>query len=146
MLPRAFEDAVMPLRCVFCGARSRDEERYICTACRNDLPWSNAPKAPAPAGLEAEVAPLHYAFPVDAALKAFKFRRRLFYAPAFADLLVEACSMLPADIDAVLPVPLHWRRQWWRGFNQAYEIATYQRVQMPCGLPWTRWGRASTSW
>lgn len=122
MLLRALENAVMPLRCVFCGTRSRDEERYICTGCRDDLPWSDAPAAPAPVGLEAEVAPMVYAFPVDAALKAFKFRRRLFYAPAFADLLVEACSLLPQDIDAVLPVPLHWRRQWWRGFNQAYEI------------------------
>jgi ComF family protein len=122
MLLRALENAVMPLRCVFCGTRSRDEERFICAGCHGDLPWSAAPLAPAPAGLEAEVAPLCYAFPVDAALKAFKFRRRLFYAPAFADLLVGACGLLPPDIDAVLPVPLHWRRQWWRGFNQAYEI------------------------
>lgn len=25
--------------------------------------------------------------------------------------------------DFVVPVPLHWRRRWWRGFNQAERIA-----------------------
>lgn len=123
MLLRAFEDALMPLRCVFCGDRSQATERYICTGCHADLPWRDTFTTPAPPGLETELAPLDYAFPIDAALKAYKFRRRLFYAPAFAQLLIEASGPLPADIDAVLPVPLHWRRRWWRGFNQAYEIA-----------------------
>jgi ComF family protein len=31
--------------------------------------------------------------------------------------------VLPEDVDAVMPVPLHWRRKWWRGFNQALEIS-----------------------
>jgi ComF family protein len=38
-------------------------------------------------------------------------------------LLSRSIDALPGDIDAVLPVPLHWRRQWMRGFNQAREIA-----------------------
>jgi len=69
------------------------------------------------------VAPLAYEFPVDAAIKALKFRRRLEYVPAFAEILCRAATDLPADIDAVLAVPLHWRRRWFRGFNQALEIA-----------------------
>ena len=68
------------------------------------------------------IAPLAYEFPVDSAIKALKFRRRLFYGPALARLLHHACTDLPEDIDAVLPVPLHWRRHWLRGFNQALEI------------------------
>ena len=28
-----------------------------------------------------------------------------------------------ADVDAVVPVPLHWTRQWKRGYNQAESIA-----------------------
>jgi ComF family protein len=65
---------------------------------------------------------LRYEFPVDAGLKALKFGRRLHYAPAFGDLLVARMHRLPADIDALLPVPLHWRRQAFRGFNQAAEL------------------------
>lgn len=66
---------------------------------------------------------LHYSFPVDVAIKALKFNRKLFYAPAFSEVLCQAALMLPDDIDAVLPVPLHWRRKAYRGFNQATEIA-----------------------
>ena len=123
MLLRAFEDALMPLCCVFCGSRSRPPERYICVGCHGDLPFieSAPPRASSP--LEHDIAPLAYEFPVDAAIKALKFRRKLFYAPAFSELLIEACPNLPDDIDAVLPVPLHWRRRWRRGFNQALEIA-----------------------
>jgi ComF family protein len=81
----------------------------------------------------AALAPLEYSFPVDAALKALKFKRRLDYAPAFAELLRRMISQLPDDIDALLPVPLHWRRHAMRGFNQAVELCGPLRKQM--GLP-----------
>jgi ComF family protein len=66
---------------------------------------------------------LHYSFPVDVAIKALKFNRRLFYVPAFSAVLCGAEKRLPEGLDAVLPVPLHWRRKAHRGFNQATEIA-----------------------
>ncbi len=74
-----------------------------------------------------------YAFPVDAALKALKFRRRLDYVPAFATLLTRTMGELPSDIDALLPVPLHWRRQLQRGFNQAVELG--RALHADTGLP-----------
>ena len=138
MLLRAFEDALMPLHCVFCGSRSRSPERCICVGCHSDLPFIESPPTPASSPLEYDVAPLAYQFPVDAVIKALKFRRKLFYAPALSELLIEACPNLPDDVDAVLPVPLHWRRRWWRGFNQAYEIgrpvANYLAVPLVRGV------------
>ena len=89
----------------------------------NDLTAAPSPPPPAGSPLVAELAPFAFVFPLDAAIRAFKFRRRLFYTPALAQLLRDACRMLPSDIDAVLPVPLHWRRRWLRGFNQAHELA-----------------------
>ena len=133
MLLRAFDDAVMPLRCVFCGARTREPEKHVCSGCDADLPRIASPPPPASSPFEAEVAPLAYGFPVDAAIKAFKFQRKLFYAPAFSGLLCAAIRMLPDGIDAVLPVPLHWRRRWFRGFNQAHEIA--KPVAKKLGVP-----------
>ncbi|MCO4812300.1 MAG: ComF family protein [Gammaproteobacteria bacterium] len=123
MLLRAFDKAVMPLRCVFCGTQTSAGEHYICVGCDADLPRVESPPPPAASPCAYEIAPLAYEFPVDAAIKALKFRRKLFYAPALAQILCDACSALPSDIDAVLPVPLHWRRRWFRGFNQALEIA-----------------------
>ena len=119
----ACDAAVMPLRCAFCGARTQGHEAAICDGCHDDLPWIPAVTLSGVAPLEYEIAPLAYAFPVDAAIRALKFRRRLFYGPALGQLLCAAGADLPPDVDAVLPVPLHWRRQWLRGFNQATEIA-----------------------
>ena len=80
---RTIDDALMPLRCVFCGTRTRDEERFICEGCLGDLPWRESPVSFSEPGLECVVAPLAYAFPVDAAIRALKFRRKLYYGPAF---------------------------------------------------------------
>lgn len=136
------DSAVMPERCAFCGTRSHPAEHGLCSGCRRDLPWLEHAcercAEPLPTAMpdgvfcgacqnrlspvSMTVAPLLYEFPVDAGLKALKFRRKLHYAPMFARLLLQALSQLHDDIDAVLPVPLHWRRLASRGFNQATEI------------------------
>lgn len=79
---------------------------------------------------------LQYTFPVDAAIKALKFNRKLYYAPALAQVLCSARELLPVGIDAVLPVPLHWRRKTLRGFNQALELA--QPVARMLNVPLVR--------
>jgi ComF family protein len=136
-------DAVIPGRCAFCGCRRLGAAGEICEGCFEDLPWveNSCPRCaqpvltalPAnvhcadcqirPPPFTAAVAPLLYSFPVDAAIKAMKFRRKLFFVPAFAALLEQAYGGLPPDIDAVLPVPLHWHRHATRGFNQAAELS-----------------------
>ncbi len=143
----------MPRRCVFCGVLAGADERYICDACNKDLPWiANSCEfcampvpAPLPRGVPcascqvepavfaAAIVPLHYSFPLDSAIKAFKFHRKLYYQPAFSDILLGAVTRLPADIDALLPVPLHRWRRVRRGFNQAEEIARplLSRMQLP---------------
>jgi ComF family protein len=141
-LARQVDDALMPRRCAFCAVRSRAGEGGICHGCRDDLPWllyacescARPLSTPLPAGVhcaacqvsplpvEKTIAPLLWAFPVDAGLKALKFRRQLYYGTALGEILVEAAERLPADVDALLPVPLHWRRMMLRGFNQATEL------------------------
>ncbi len=123
MLLRDLHDRLMPLRCVFCGTLSMPPERYICSGCRTELPTIESPPPSPSSPFIVEIAPCGWAFPVDAAIKALKFGRKLWYAPALAELLCEASDRLPDDVDAVLPVPLHWRRRAFRGFNQAEEIA-----------------------
>lgn len=137
------ENAIMPRRCVFCALRCIESEADICAGCYEDLPWIDNSCARCaqpvdavlaqnvhcgacqqrPPPFSAAVAPLLYAFPVDAAIKALKFSRKLFYAPAFGKLLERSLANLPGDVDALLPVPLHWRRHSLRGFNQAHELS-----------------------
>lgn len=149
-------NVLAPPHCVFCGMRL--DEGRICPPCRDDLPWleaacpgcaeplardcsPEAATADAPCGAcqrhpppwNACRAPLHYAFPVDSALKALKFRACLYYAPAFAALLAPVVPKHFRDVDALIPVPLHRLRQARRGFNQAREIA--RSLGRTTGLP-----------
>ena len=130
-----FDQAIMPRCCVFCGVRWTDDAGHICAGCKNDLEYRD-PCAEETGSFAAVIAPLAYAFPIDAAIKALKFRRKLFYVPAFGELLVEAARFLPRSADALLPVPLHWRRHVLRGFNQSDEIC--KRLQTATGLPLLR--------
>lgn len=95
----------------------------ICPGCDAELPRPARVLVLPEAPLTFMVAPLAYEFPVDAAIKAWKFQRRLEYTPAFVALLSGALAHLPEKPDVFLPVPLHWRRQALRGFNQAEELA-----------------------
>ena len=116
-------DFLAPRSCVFCGAARQGDEQSVCAGCFVDLPWNGAAVSPVPGIFERSIAMLHYEFPADAAIKALKFNRRLYYASGLAEVLCSARNLLPDDIDAVLPVPLHWRRRTMRGFNQAEELA-----------------------
>ncbi len=42
---------------------------------------------------------------------------------ALAQYLGDELPVSAKDYDVVIPVPLHWRRLWWRGFNQAALLA-----------------------
>ena len=54
---------------------------------------------------------------------ALKYGDRLDLAPAMGRWMANAGRELLADADAILPVPLHWRRQWARRFNQSALLA-----------------------
>jgi ComF family protein len=54
---------------------------------------------------------------------ALKYGDRLDLAPLMARWMANAGRELIAEADALVPVPLHWRRQWARRFNQSALLA-----------------------
>ncbi len=70
---------------------------------------------------------------------AFKYGGRLSLAPRLAALARTNGREILEGADFVVPVPLHWRRQRARGFNQAAELASH------LGLPVCRWLRRRRS-
>lgn len=54
---------------------------------------------------------------------AFKYADRLDLAPMMATWMARAGREILAEADALMPVPLHWRRLWTRRFNQAAALA-----------------------
>jgi ComF family protein len=55
---------------------------------------------------------------------ALKFGDRIDLAPTLGRWMALAGKMLLGDADALVPVPLHWRRLWARRFNQSAALAT----------------------
>lgn len=68
-----------------------------------------------------------------ALVHALKYGDRLELAPAMGRWMCEAGRELLAGADALIPVPLHWRRLWMRRFNQAALLA--RAVSERSGVP-----------
>jgi ComF family protein len=58
-----------------------------------------------------------------ALVHALKYGDRLDLAPTMGRWMARAGRELVADADALIPVPLHWRRLWARRFNQSALLA-----------------------
>ncbi len=64
---------------------------------------------------------------------ALKYGDRLELAPLMGGLMARAGQELFADADALVPVPLHWRRLWMRRFNQSALLA--KAISRLAGIP-----------
>jgi ComF family protein len=146
-LGRSLLDLVYPPRCVLCQAAPADDGRAICAACTRQLPLlrgAQCPRCARPihtrdghdqrcgacrlhprAALERIAAAGEYYGGLRALIHLYKYRRCQFLAAQLAWLLRERPSVqaLLADADWLAPIPLHWMRRRWRGFNQAREIS-----------------------
>ena len=67
-----------------------------------------------------------------ALVHAYKYGDRLDLAPLLGRWMARAGRELLADADALVPVPLHWRRLWARRFNQSATLAREIGNQRQC--------------
>jgi ComF family protein len=136
---------IQPSRCLLCLAPGHYGGSLLCGGCHADLPWLHnacplcAVPMPGPDQLCGQcqtrrpsyaqiVAPLRYAFPLDALIPAFKHHEQLAYGRLIAGLMVSAITFHyqergQAYPDCLIAMPLHRRRLAERGFNQAQELA-----------------------
>lgn len=66
-------------------------------------------------------------------VQGLKFHDRTDLAPWMARWMLRAGSELVTDAEVVVPVPLHWRRFFWRQFNQSAELG--RTIASLSGLP-----------
>ncbi len=64
---------------------------------------------------------------------SFKYGDRLDLAPILGRWMARAGTELMHEADALIPVPLHWRRLWARRFNQSAALAG--AISGQCGVP-----------
>ena len=74
-------------------------------------------------------------------IHALKYDGRRSLARPLAGLMCARGAELLKDADCVVPVPLHWRREHSRGFNQARELSRYMGLPVAEALVRTRYTR-----
>lgn len=142
-------DILLPAHCVLCGLAG--ESSGLCQPCQEDLPTllhgcrqcalPGVTAAPWLCGRclcqapcwDLAVAALTYEYPVDHLVRKFKFQRRRDCGQVLAEQLAQAvlASANPVP-DLLIPVPLHYRRLFSRGFNQAEFIARHVGRRLGC--------------
>ena len=139
---RATLDLALPQLCAAC--REPVEGKGLCPACWSKLSFITRPycerlgipfvydPGPGILSMEAIADPPAYnraraAVRFDeisrALVHALKYGDRLDLAPMMGRWIGSAGRELLAEADALVPVPLHWRRQWARRFNQSALLA-----------------------
>ena len=150
-------DFLYPPSCILCRVPLQ-KGRYLCQACCEDLPRIEQPYCMKCGenieGLVPEdVLCTHcrgvdYFFdfarsvtsaegPANEIMHAYKYGRQIHLHRELALLMEELWSDPRLSVQknppwVVVPVPLHWRRERWRWFNQSYEIA--KTLAQQCNL------------
>ncbi|MFT5709334.1 MAG: ComF family protein [Halioglobus sp.] len=82
-----------------------------------------------PPAFDRVVAPWLYDEQMAFLIHRWKFHGERQLTPLLAHLWLEKFSKSFQAIDIIVPVPLHWRKFWHRGFNQSEILATALRWQ-----------------
>ena len=145
---------IFPGFCLLCGTHS-ERSKDLCLDCENDLPVNQlcCPRCAIPLihtlltntllplnnsqlcgqcisespPFDQCLAPLRYEFPINLLVSRFKYRGKFCNGVLLADILLNQIlsTQSSEDPDLIVPVPLHWQRQFVRGFNQSHWLAKY---------------------
>lgn len=151
-----FLEGLFPNYCVLCGLRSH-RPVPLCAPCEGELQTNSnccarcaiplppvhieLPAEPTPQRLcgrclqspppfQRVIAPWLYCEGLAQIIHRWKFSRETRLTPLLAQLWLQQ-SLAPGPVDILLPVPLHWRRLWWRGFNQSELLSRQLRALAP---------------
>src|SRR6478736_5764432 len=135
-------DNALPRLCPAC--RDLVTDQGVCPACWSKLAFISAPYCPRlgipfaydpgpgilsmqaiadPPAYQRARAAVRYDDVAAKLVHAFKYGDRLDLGPLLGRWMVRAGKELFDGADALVPVPLHWRRLWARRFNQSAALA-----------------------
>ena len=101
-----------PTRCPGCDEAAEGADVF-CAACSALIEHTSDPSAV-----------FEYGGPVADAIQRFKYDGRSELGAALGSLMASDARRWAGKVDAVVPVPLHWRRRRSRGYDQAALLAT----------------------
>jgi predicted amidophosphoribosyltransferase len=144
-------DVALPRLCPSC--RDLVTDNGLCPACWSMLAFISAPYCPRlgipfaydpgpgilsmqaiadPPAYQRARAAVRYDDVARTLVHALKYGDRLDLAPMIGRWMARAGRELTEDADALVPVPLHWRRLWTRRFNQSAALA--QAISRESGI------------
>ena len=140
-------DIALPTLCVAC--REPVDGEGVCAACWAKLSFIAPPYCPRlgipfvydpgpellsmeaianPPAYQRARAAVRYDDVARTLVHALKYQDRTDLAPAMGRWMARAGRELLADADALIPVPLHWRRGWSRRYNQSGALGANHRA------------------
>jgi ComF family protein len=139
-------DALFPNTCYLCQWRCTGQ-LSLCADCRAELAANEArcrrcalplPATSAlcgqclqkPPAFTQVIAPWLYSEYLGFIVQRWKFHGELALTPLLADLWLRGATVTELP-HVLLPVPLHWYRQWRRGYNQSELLARQLARQLP---------------
>jgi len=137
-LGRSVLDFLLPLRCPGCGktgtwfceecrAKLRLVENFTCVICgKSAIGGFTHPTCRQKYSLDRLLCVFQYEGPIKKAIAWLKYKDVTGLARVLSDLMVEELQKLGVEFGSqaiIIPVPLHWKRAWKRGFNQAELLA-----------------------
>jgi ComF family protein len=102
---------IAPLRCIGCD-EGVDGPSAFCAACATLIQRVEGPEAV-----------FEYGGPIAKAIQRFKYEGRSELGAVLGSMMAQDASRRVPRLDAIVPVPLHWRRRRARGYDQAALLA-----------------------
>lgn len=96
-----------------CGA-IRYDKQPLCLLCQQQRPF-----------FQSAFTGYRYCYPLDRLLIHYKHLRQHQAEGALKQLWLQHIKLITPLPDALVPIPLHYRRYWRRGFNQAERLAKF---------------------
>lgn len=152
-------DLFYPRYCLHCNhALKNSEEHYLCGDCKKNIPYINDPccircgsvfgpytTSPGKEGcslckgrnlsFDTLTAVSYYHGVIKTLIHKFKYARQKFLYNLLNDILIthKKPKELAANIDIIVPVPLHWLKKVHRGFNQSelLSLGIHKYAQKP---------------
>ncbi len=126
-------DVFRKAQCSGCGTAATLDRYGFCGACGPQVILLENP----PGAETLHI--LKYEGPVKDAIHNFKYNRKTYYGKRFARLASDFIRENGTDnFDLIIPVPLHWKKEFKRGFNQsaivAINVARLLKKKCLCGI------------
>ena len=116
-----FLTLLAPIRCAACD-EAAERPAVFCDLCAMLAEPISGPGAV-----------FEYGGPIANAIQRFKYEGRSELGGMLGSVMAEGASRWVRRVDAVVPVPLHWRRRRARGYDQAALLA--RQVAKSLGVP-----------